>query len=179
MISAQYVPYTAKALEVILWLAKASPEIDIYHVVKAAFYADKYHVNKYGRPISGDEYHADMYGPLGQCIYGLLKGEPLEILALETNGPLPFVVGSKWRVFADRDANVRLLSGSDIEALGYGLQQVVGKSFDDLVRMTHDDRAYIEANGGRMRYEDFLDENDPQRDERAADLAETARNTVF
>jgi hypothetical protein len=30
-----------------------------------------------------------------------------------------------------------------------------------------------------MRFEDFLDEDDPDRDEKAADLAETARNTVF
>jgi hypothetical protein len=179
MITAQYIPHTAKALEVILWLANASTEIDIYHVVKAAFYADKYHVNKYGRPISGDEYQADMYGPLGQCIYGLLKHEPLEMLALDTNGPLPFTLGSKWRVLPEREANSRLLSASDVEALGYGLEQVRGKSFDDLVRMTHDEPAYIEANGGRMKYEDFLDEDDPHRADRAADLAETARNTVF
>jgi hypothetical protein len=179
MITAQYIPHTAKALEVILWLAKASPEIDIYHVVKAAFYADKYHVNKYGRPISGDEYQADMYGPLGQCIYGLLKHEPLKMLALDTNGPLPFTLGSKWRVFPEREANARLLSESDIEALGYGLEQVRGKSFDDLVRMTHDERAYLEANGGRMKYEDLLEDDDPHREAKATDLAETARNTVF
>jgi CubicO group peptidase (beta-lactamase class C family) len=120
-----------------------------------------------------------MYGPLGQCIYGLLKHEPLEMLALDTNGPLPFTLGSKWRVLPEREANSRLLSASDVEALGYGLEQVRGKSFDDLVRMTHDEPAYIEANGGRMKYEDFLDEDDPHRADRAADLAETARNTVF
>jgi hypothetical protein len=45
--------------------------------------------------------------------------------------------------------------------------------------MTHDEPAYIEANGGRMKYEDFFDEDDPHREDRAADLAETVRNTVF
>jgi len=179
MPAARYVPHTAKTLEVILWLANASQPIDIYHVVKAAFYADKYHLNKYGRPISGDEYQADRYGPLGQCIYGLLIQSPLEMLALETNGPLPFQIGRAWCVVAEREANARLLSESDIEALAYGLEQVAGRSFDDLVRATHDEKAYIEANGGLMRFEDFLDEDDPHHDEKSADLAETARNTVF
>jgi len=179
MSAARYVPHTAKTLEVILWLANASQGIDLYHVVKAAFYADKYHLNKYGRPISGDEYQADRYGPLGQCIYGLLVQSPLEMLALETNGPLPFVVGHAWRVIPDREANIRLLSESDVEALAHGLGQVEGRSFDDLVRATHDEKAYIEANGGLMKFEDLLDDDDPDRDEKAADLAETARHAVF
>jgi hypothetical protein len=179
MSAARYVPHTSKTLEVILWLANASPQIDIYHVVKAAFYADKYHINKYGRPISGDEYQADRYGPLGQCIYGLLVQSPLEMLALESNGPLPFQIVSPWRVIPDREANVRLLSESDMEALAHGLRQVEGRTFYDLVRATHDEKAYIEANGGLMKFEDFLDETDPDHDEKAAYLAETAKNTVF
>ena len=45
--------------------------------------------------------------------------------------------------------------------------------------MTHEEGAYIAADGGRMKYEDMLDEDDPQRDEKAADLAETARFAVL
>jgi hypothetical protein len=48
--SARYIPDTAKALEVILWLATECPGIDVYHVVKCAYYADKRHLNLYGRP---------------------------------------------------------------------------------------------------------------------------------
>ncbi len=179
MIVARYATKTAKALEAILWLANASQGIDIYHVVKAAFYADKYHLNRYGRPISGDEYYADRYGPLAQCVYGLLTDNPLEMLALELNGPLPFKIQQPWRVIPDREANLRLLSESDIEALAHGLRQVEGRTFDDLVQMTHNEKAYVEANGGRMKFEDLLDEDDPDRDEKAADLAETARVAVF
>ena len=104
---------------------------------------------------------------------------PLEMLALESNGPLPFEMGRAWRIIPGREANTRLLSESDIEALAHGLRQVEGRSFGDLVRATHDEKAYIEANGGLMRFEDLLDEDDPLRDEKAMDLAETARNTVF
>ncbi|HEY1932506.1 MAG TPA: Panacea domain-containing protein [Acetobacteraceae bacterium] len=178
-VAARYAVHTAKALETIVWLANANPGIDIYHVVKGAFYADKYHLNKYGRPISGDDYQADTYGPLGQSVYRLLNGDPIEMLALGGNGPLPFAVGDRWQVTADREANGRLLSASDVEALTYAIGFVRNLSFDDLVRLTHEEGAYIAADGGRMRYEDLLDEDDPRRKEKADDLAETARFAVF
>jgi uncharacterized phage-associated protein len=179
VVVARYAVHTAKALETIVWLANASPGIDIHHVVKGAFYADKYHLNKYGRPIAGDDYQADAYGPLGQCVYRLLNGDPIEMLALGGNGILPFTIGERWRVTADREANVRLLSESDVEALQHALALVGQRSFGELVEMTHQEKAYIDANGGRMKYEDLLDESDPNRDEKAADLAETARSAAF
>ena len=179
MVVARYAVHTAKALETIVWLANASPGIDIHHVVKGAFYADKYHLNKYGRPIAGDDYQADAYGPLGKCVYRLLNHDPIEMLALGGNGVLPFTVGERWRVTADREANTRVLSESDIEALRHAIGVVANLTFDELVRMTLDERAYIEADGGRMRYEDLLDEGDPDRDEKAEDLAATARFAVL
>jgi hypothetical protein len=179
VVVARYAVHTTKALETIVWLANASPGIDIYHIVKAAFYADKHHLNSYGRPIAGDDYQADMYGPLGKCMYRLLNADPMEMLALGGNGALPFAVGERWRVTADREANLRVLSDSDVEALHHGLTMVEGRSFNELVRMTHDEKAYVEANGGRMKYEDLLDESDPDRDEKAEDLTETARYAVF
>ncbi len=176
---ARYPIRTGKVVEIIVWLAVASPDIDIYHLVKAAFYADKYHLNKYGRPVAGDDYQADTYGPLGQCIYRLLTNDPIEMLALGGNGVLPFKLGDRWRVIADREANTRILSASDVEALRRGLDVVEPHTFDELVEMTHEEGAYIAADGGRMKYEDMLDEDDPQRDEKAADLAETARFAVL
>jgi hypothetical protein len=176
---ARYAIHSAKALETIVWLANERPEIDIFHVVTCAFYADKYHVNKYGRPIAGDDYDADVYGPLGRCVYRLLERDPIGMLAIGGNGELPFTVGSRWQVTADREPNMRILSDSDVEALRDAVDRVANLTFDELVEMTHRERAYIEANGGRMKYEHLFDETDPERDQKAADLAETARFAVF
>lgn len=180
MTVARYSIHTAKVLEVIVWLAHTSPGIDIYHLVKAAFFADKYHLNRYGRPISGDEYEADIYGPLGHSIYRMLKFDPIEQLALGGNSPLPFQVSAnKWQVVVDREPNTRLLSESDVEALHHGLEQVKDRSFNELVELTHLEPAYIQADGGRMKFEDLLAEDDPDRAEKVADLRETARFAVF
>lgn len=177
--AARYAVHTAKALETIVWLANAKPGIDIYHVVKCSFFADKYHLNKYGRPISGDNYVADTYGPLGRSVYNIMNGDPIEMLALGGNGPLPIHVGDRWMVIADRCANTRVLSKSDVEALEWAVHEVADLSFGELVDITHNDPAYIAANGGRMRYEDLFNEDAPHREEKAAELEETARHAVF
>ena len=179
--AARYAVHTAKAVETIVWLANAEPGIDIYHLVKSAFYADKEHLNRYGRPISGDDYDADTFGPLGRVIYRLIRRDPLELLALGGNGQLPFRVdGSQgWKVVADRDADMKLLSASDVECLQAGLDRVADLPFDDLVDLTHQEPAYLAANGGRMKYEDLLSRDDPHYKEKSRDLAETARYAVF
>lgn len=178
--TAIYAVHTAKALEVIVWLANAKPRIDIYHVIKCAFFADKFHLREYGRPIAGDNYIADTYGPLGLTVYRLLKGNPLELLALGGNGMLPFRVSKPgWTVEADREANVRVLSKSDVEALGEALSAYGDLSFDELMDITHDDPAYRAANGGRMKYEHFLDYDDPEYEMMAEDLSESSRYAVM
>jgi hypothetical protein len=173
---ARYAVNTSKTLEVILWLASELPGIDIYHVVKAAFYADKQHLNAYGRPIAGDDYIADQYGPLGDVVYGLLKGDPLERIALGGNGDLPFTIEGRFQVCAQRGPNLRRLSESEIGALRVGLDFVRDKTFDELVEISHQDPAYIAAEGGRMQYENLLES--PNR-EKIAYLAETASSAAL
>lgn len=176
---ARYAVNTSKALEVILWLANARPGIDIYHVVKCAFYADKYHINVYGRPIAGDSYTADTYGPLGKAVYGLLKGDPFEVLALGLNGDLPFRIVGRYQVEPSRSANRNRLSDSDVEALQYAVETHAHKTFDELFIESHNDPAYLAANGGAMRYEDLLALDDPDREEKAQYLEDVASSSVL
>jgi uncharacterized phage-associated protein len=176
----KYVPSVAKALEVILWLAESKSGIDIYHIVKSAFYADKYHVTKYGRPLFGDLYRAAWFGPLPQVIYGLLRYEPIEILALNSNGALPFRVESgSFRVYADRGPNTKRLSASDVEALEHGLKEAGDSSFDELMERTHRDPAYLNAVAGSMDYRDFIPKNDPQREKKIEYLEDVAPFAVL
>ena len=168
-----------KALEVILWFAEKSPSVDIYHVVKGAFYADKSHIRKHGRPITGDNYIADTFGPLPKVIYGILRRDPFEILALQTNGDIPARLEHDVYVKGARGPNLALLSKSDEAALEEGWQFVKDKSFNDLYELTHSDPAYLRANGGKMDYRDFLDENDENYAEKAAYIEETAASAVF
>ena len=175
-----YIPSVPKALEVILWLAEKQPGIDVYHVVKSAFYADKFHITKYGRPLVGDHYRAAWWGPLPRVIYGLLCFSPMEILALGGNGKLPFRVEPEtFGVYGDRGPNTKRLSASDIEALRYGWGEVHDKTFDELVLQTHNDPAYRNANAGPMDYRDFLPPSDPDIKKKIEYLEEVARSAAL
>src|SRR5437588_13071522 len=129
----KYIPSVAKALEVILWLAERQPGIDVYRLVKSIFYGDKYHVARFGRPIIGDVYRAAWFGPLPQVVYGLLRHEPMEILALGNSGPLPFRVDDAFRVYSARGPHLDRVSPSDLEALAHGLHEVAGESVAELL----------------------------------------------
>ncbi len=79
-----------KAVEVILWFAERRPGISFHTLLKLLFYADKRHLNRYGRPITGDDYIAMQYGPVASTTYDMLKGAPLALEYLE--GETPFEV---------------------------------------------------------------------------------------
>jgi hypothetical protein len=177
----RYVTNVAKAHEVILWLASQIPSVDVYHLVKAVYFAEKAHISQYGRPIVGDSYRAAPYGPLPQVIYGLLRRDPIDILALENNGDVQFRVQSErpFTVTALRDANPRALSESDIEALELGAALVKGKTFRQLLEETHGDPAYERADGELIDYRDMIADDDPQKDEKRAYIEETARDMAI
>ena len=177
--SATYPANAAKALEVILWLANARPGIDLYHILECVFLAEVRHLNEHGRPIIGDAYRAAPYGPLGTVVYGLLRGDPVAVLALQGNADLPFRVEPRWRVFAEREANGRRLSLTDVSALRSALDQAGGMSFDELMEMTCDMPAYQSAAGGRIRYEDLLDDDLPRRQQIADELAYAAHDALL
>ena len=175
----RYLPNASKALEVILWIVSRRPGFDVYHVVKAAFFADKMHLATYGRPICGDTYLAAPFGPLPPVVYNLLKRDPIELIALESNGDLPFTIDDRHRVYGGREANLRRLSETDREALDLGIAHVDGRSFDDIYRETHADPAYVRAHGAQMDYRDFIPDDDALKEDKIEMIEDTARSAVF
>ena len=62
-----------KANAVILYLAQKDYGISKMRLLKYVFFADLYHINKYGRPILGDKYVAMDNGPVLSKLYDMLK----------------------------------------------------------------------------------------------------------
>ncbi len=169
-----------KALEVILWLANKRPPLDFHAILKLLFFADIYHLNRYGRPIVGDQYRALVYGPVPQTTYDILKGDPLALEELGNEEP-PFEVVGHYRVKPLRPANELKLSASDIEALSHAWEEYGHLSFNRRTDASHNHPAYRKAaDAGELiiDYADFLEVND-QREAKLADLRETAHRTVI
>lgn len=156
-----------KAIEGILWLAQMDPgHVDIYKIVKAFFFGDLFHLNRYGRPISGDHYVAMKYGPVPSETYHLLSRDrltvaeyPEEFFDLKDN----FVVGK-------RKPNLELFSESDIEALEIGWQTVKDLSFQQVLRLAHDHPAYQKTWENRRTDADNINFSDLIEDKAKAEF---------
>ena len=165
-----------KALQVIVWLAHRRPGITLHTILKVLFYADKYHLNLHGRPIIGDDYIAMQWGPVPSATYDILKGDQLALESLNLER-VPFTVQGCC-VSAEIGPDLDVFSESDIEALEWAFQNYGTLNFGQLTALTHHEKAWQNADGRFMRYEDFLDESD-EKDELVEDLREAAPRLVI
>lgn len=128
-----------KATQAINYLArKEGGQIGKLKLIKLVYLADRYHLRKYGRPISNDTYFAMPYGPVGSSVKDI--AEFSDFLADEeaeyagryiSRGPKQHTVVST----ADVDTDV--FSKSDIEALDFAYNEFGGQQPFSLVGTTH------------------------------------------
>jgi uncharacterized phage-associated protein len=150
-------PATDKLIEAILFLISRAAErkctLTQYDIVKSLFFADKSHLNRFGRPITFDNYVAMPNGPVPSLAYSILKNEAdLAALGLR-EVPWDRVVGEHSNPKAclyrnpKRAASEDVLSESDMEALSDALATVMGLTFGQIKKLTHQDPAYVAAWG--------------------------------
>lgn len=163
-----------KAKAAFLYLAsKDVPALDKYKVCKLIFLTDKYHLVKYGRPITGDNYCALPYGPVPSALLNLIDG-----VIAAPQFPVPQVASLAEALELDRQyANPRFkaitafdatqLSQSDLMALEHVIADFGQMGFAELKSITHEMVAYKKAwagrptgyNAGEMNFEDFFEED--------------------
>lgn len=159
-----------KFLAAVHYIASRSvPELAKYKICKLLFFADKYHLLRYGRPIIGDRYCALQYGPIPSRSLDLLNE------FIETNEfgnardeikkmNLVLTIDKKHRYprFSSRkkigQAESDVLSSSDVKALDHAMSRYGKMSFYQLKDITHSDYAYRQAAEELtdLRYEDFF-----------------------
>jgi len=125
-------------LESFYYLAKKleSP-IDKLAAVKLLFFADRYHLRKYGRLISDDTYYALPHGPVAS--------NSLDILNLVMNGmkagvEKEYIKKHHGNAFTSIDENYELeyLSDSDVEALDFVITEFGNNETWELRDLTHE-----------------------------------------
>lgn len=131
-----------KALEVIIYIAKKADIPDVYHIGKVLYFADRIHLEKYGRFICGDGYFAMKHGPVPGGVYDILK-------YVRGDGAICFdkhfrnSCRNSFGIINDiiipcRDANIEILSESDRECLDESIYTYGNLSFNDLKKKSHD-----------------------------------------
>jgi uncharacterized phage-associated protein len=161
-----------KAKEAIVYLAsKMRSGMTKYTACKLLFLADKYHLVRYGRTITGDKYFALPYGPVPTRLLNLLSGvvggaeSDEQVAALSALLTIDHAFRDP-RISAPRHLPQEHLSKSDIEALDETLERYGRKTFAELRALTHELAAYQNAWTGRgsllsapMAFEDFFEED--------------------
>lgn len=167
--------------------SKNLPHFDKYRAVKLLFLADREHLLRFGRPITGDKYSALPFGPTGDRILKLLGA--LESVALEgetAKGSEVAELVASLAVAEDEystyhakiEPDLDALSKSDIKVLDHVVEEHGLKSFDELKNYTHGMHAYKaawrEVEGQRkfpITFDDFFAE-EPEKAEFLKELQE-------
>jgi len=156
-----------KAVQIINFFAQQNGgEISKLRMLKLVFFADRYHLRKYGRPITDDQYWAMKMGPVASCIK--------EIAELNGDDPRERLYAKRFLVSAAKPHHVRsvaaiepqVFSDSDREALTFAWNTF--GHVKDLVELTHRYPEWKRREGALQNlsraliaYEDFLEDPPP------------------
>lgn len=161
-------PFVDKIPDVLLYVMSRESGMSQYQIVKAIFIADVSHLNKYGRPVTFDNYVAMKHGPVPSFIYDLLKREENYQKHYGSSPPWSMKVDEHnpkiRRYLPLRDPDLDLLSVSDMRMLDAAVDTARSMAFGDMRDFTHDHPAYEEARGRsgsapRMMWEHLYDDN--------------------
>lgn len=136
-----------KALEAILYVASKAPVPDIYHVGKILYYADRAHLERYGRLITGDEYRAMKDGPVAENTYDIIKiaqGKgrfiPNGIEVEDIKSALRvYEKAQDYRVEPLRSVDDEVFSDSDLQCIDEAIESIGNLSFGQIREMSHDE----------------------------------------
>ncbi len=157
-----------KAIAALTYLASQNmPELSKGKLCKLLFLADKYHLVRFGRPITGDSYWAVNHGPIPSEIKDRLDAleegkdrQLADILQLDRSFTYP-------RVSANALIGMENLSESDRAALDRTVRLFGGLTFAQLRSVTHEMPAYEkawarrgDANRSPMAFEEFFEEDE-------------------
>jgi hypothetical protein len=137
-------------------------KVNQYNLMKIFFEADKYHLNKYARPVTGDVYIAMPYGTVPSSIKDFIAGDELALASIGIE-EYPF---SKDGHFVKMKRNPRMdfLSQSDVEALDIGITQYGNLTFQQVHDKNHEEKAWLKTYHLQpnqvISFEDIIDNKD-------------------
>lgn len=133
-----------KAIEAIVYIAHKNS--DLFHIVKVLFFADKYHLEHYGRLITGDSYIAMKDGPVPSGAYDIIKSVRGGcLIEIDERPELAFEVKDWTSIMPKRETNIDFLSESDIEALDHAIDTYGKMSYKQLWDVVHQESSYQQA----------------------------------
>lgn len=128
-----------RAINAILYVAKALERSDIHKICKILYFADQMSFSKYGRSITGDTYIAMNYGPVPSYIEDIFKAVRKQSYfskyATEFAGIFSFK--NDYILVAEKEPDMDCLSESDVRCLDYAIEKCKDLDFERLTAISH------------------------------------------
>lgn len=126
------------AVEAILYIATNSQQPTFHHIAKLLYFADRLHLERYGRFICGDDYVAMKHGPVPSRVYDMLKviRDGYDYISF------PEIKGAfrvqEYTVIPQRKPDFEWLSDSEIKCLNESIAAYDKCTFGQLTKLSHD-----------------------------------------
>ena len=137
MVGADY----KKITQIVNYIARHySDGIPKLKLVKLVWAADRYHLRKYSRLVTEDDYFAMKNGPVASCVKDVVEFSTNEFSNLEENDLLyikQYIKNENGVVSSVSLPDEDYLSETDVEALDFALNTFGKMSEHDLIELTH------------------------------------------
>jgi uncharacterized phage-associated protein len=143
-----------KFIKAVAYLSyRGVPDLDRLKIAKLVYFADKYHLVEFGRPIIGDTYNALPYGPVPSRSLDIMEGacgadysESQDSNVEKLLGSLEVFHEGKYPTFrAKSDVDFSDLSESEMEILDKVADEFGRKTGPQLIDITHKEKAWLET----------------------------------
>lgn len=145
-----------KFIASVTFFAKETKDLDKLKIAKLLYFADKYHLLRYGTPIIGDTYYHLDYGPVPSkaldIINEILEEKIFSFTPVDCSNKKYFEeylnikkkgLVNKYSIFeVKKEPNLDCLSDSEQEALRQTVKKYGCLSSSDLIRETHKDASW-------------------------------------
>lgn len=155
-----------KATQAINFFAtKAGGYINKMKAIKLIYFADRYHLRKFGRPITNDEYFAMPYGPVNSGVKEIAENSDFLAANEQEYASIFLKIPNQYGVRSIHPVEGKVFSESDVEALSFAWDTFGKYNQYELADLSHNYPEWkrfkdiIESKSQtrvRMNYDDFL-----------------------
>lgn len=160
------------AMQAVLYVANKltdDTKRNMHKIFKILYFADREHLSRYGRSITGDVYIAITNGPVPSAIYDMFKtvrgdGKTADYNKEDLKKNFHFTNKTGYMIKPDKQADLDYLSESDLECLDFALSMCEDKDFKELSRQSHDLAWKKTERNREISIRDILQENNESED---------------
>jgi len=147
-----------KTINSALYIAERIKIKDFHRVFKILYFADREHLSKYGRPITGDTYIKMSDGPVPTKLYDIFK-------AIRGDSFFPagslneyFIINGWYFIKPNKKPNLKLLSKTDISELDNSISKYGELPHESLSEISHNTAWKLAEDNRGMAIENILRE---------------------